>query len=404
MDTLQIRSEPLGVVLVIGSWNYPVNLLLTPVVGAIAAGNCVIMKPSEVAANIAQVITDLVPKYLDQRCYRVINGGAKEMGLVLEQRYDHILYTGSGNVGKVIAGAAAKHLTPVTLELGGKSPVVISNDSDLKITANRIAWGKFVNAGQTCIAPDYVLMPSAKIPEFTAALQKSIQRMYGTDASKSPDYCRIIHERHWERINALLTTTKGEVVFGGNANKDDLYVSPTIVVKPDVSDEIMKEEIFGPILPIVPCETAEEAIRFVNERDTPLALYVFSKDKHFSKKILDNTNSGGAVVNDVIMHFVESCLPFGGCGPSGQGAYHGDKSFETFSHQRSTMIKQQNMEAVNKIKYPPYNEDKAKVVQMFTASPPNFGKSWGVGYVTSSLHKAVGLMSSDDAVPAEKKQ
>ncbi|RUS21091.1 fatty aldehyde dehydrogenase [Endogone sp. FLAS-F59071] len=369
MDTTLIRKEPLGVVLVIGSWNYPFNLLLTPVVGAISAGNCVVIKPSEGAPHAAALIAELIPKYLDPRAYSVVNGAVEETTELLKSRWDHIFYTGSGTVGRIIATAAAKQLTPVTLELGGKSPAVITEDADLTLTAHRIAFGKYFNAGQTCIAPDYVLINEDKVKPFVEAMRATIKEFYGEDPQKSDSYPRIIAPRHFGRLQNLIESrSSGSVVIGGQMDMDDLYIAPTVIIDLKEDEKLMQEEIFGPILPVIGVKDVDEAIEFINSRDQPLALYTFSKNKETINKILDNTRSGGAVVNDTLMHFAEPSLPFGGVGPSGQGSYHGAKSFETFSHSRSTMIKEQNMEAVNILRYPPYSNEKSEVLGFFLTS------------------------------------
>ncbi|RUS25384.1 Aldehyde/histidinol dehydrogenase [Jimgerdemannia flammicorona] len=398
MDTTILRKEPLGVVLVIGSWNYPLSLLLGPVVGAIAAGNCVVIKPSEGSIHTAATIVELIPKYLDSRSYRVAYGGVEETTKLLERRWDHIFYTGSGLVGRIVATAAAKHLTPITLELGGKSPAIIADDSDLQLTANRIAFGKYMNAGQSCIAPDYVLINENNVKPFVAALKTSLKEFYGENPQKSDSYGRIGTKRHFARLQNLIESrSTGSVVIGGQMEEEDLYIAPTVIVGLKEEEQLLQEEIFGPVLPIIGIKDIDEAIEFINTHDQPLALYPFSKSKETVEKILNNTRSGGVTVNDTMMHSAEPSLPFGGVGPSGQGLYHGEKSFETFSHTRSTMIKQQNMEAVNYLRYPPYNSEKSEIMAFFLTSGPSLAKTWGIGQLLRVIRLTMKLMYGSSA-------
>ncbi|KAG0349166.1 aldehyde dehydrogenase 3, member A2 [Podila humilis] len=371
-DNVHIRKDPLGMVLIIGAWNYPLNLLLAPAVGAIAAGNTVVLKPSEVAPNTAALLTKLLPAYLDQRAYRIVNGAAEETTLLLEHKFDHIFYTGSGSVGKIIMGAAAKQLTPVTLELGGKSPAFISRDVDVAITARRLAFGKFFNCGQTCIAPDYLIVERGIEDKLVEAFKNSFQEFYGASAQSSQSYGRIVNKNHFNRLKALLDQTKGRVVVGGDHQEDDLYIAPTLVLDVAKDDKLMEGEIFGPILPIMVVDKLVEGVKFVNQRDQPLALYIFSKNKKAIDYILDHTRSGGAVVNDALIHFIVSNLPFGGTGPSGIGNYHGKRSFDVFSHERSTLIKTMGMEKLNDLRYPPYTEKKTRWLDWFLWDKASF--------------------------------
>lgn len=334
-DNCQIWYEPLGVVLIIGTWNYPIQVSLTPLAGAIAAGNCAVLKLSEIAVNVAQVLTDLFPKYLDQSCYKIVNGSVNETTTLLNQRYDHIFYTGSGNIGKIIMSAAAKHLCSVTLELGGKSPVVVDDNSDLENVARRVAWGRWINAGQTCIAPDYIICTKSTQDKLIPLIRKSIEEYYGKDPKESKDYCRIVSQGHFKRLCNAIDTSKGEVVIGGQRDESDLYIAPTVVANPTLDSQLMREEIFGPVLPIVNVNNIQEAIDFINEREKPLALYVFSRSDSVIQKVLKNTSSGGAVANDCNVHATVPQLPFGGVGGSGMGAYHGKSTFECFSHKRA---------------------------------------------------------------------
>ncbi|KAH8553701.1 Aldehyde/histidinol dehydrogenase [Umbelopsis sp. PMI_123] len=336
-----IRKDPLGVVLIIGAWNYPIQLLLVPLVGAIAAGNTAVLKPSEVAAHTAAAITALLPNYLDPRCYRIVNGAVPETTKLLELHFNHIFYTGNPEVGKIVMSAAAKHLTSVTLELGGKSPAIITSDVDMQVVTNRIAFGKFYNAGQVCIAPDYVLIQREKLPEFVKAFKTTVQNFYGGHPEKDEGYARIISERQMDRLQKVLDNkSSGNVIIGGETNKSDLYFAPTVITDVDNSDpSLMGDEIFGPILPVVSVDNIDEAINIVNSREPPLVLYLFSKNRKTTEKVLSKTQSGGVLVNDTLMHQAEYSLPFGGTGRSGLGSYHGKKSFEAFTHERSVMIK-----------------------------------------------------------------
>ncbi|RKP04769.1 aldehyde dehydrogenase family 3 member B1-like protein [Thamnocephalis sphaerospora] len=357
-----VRKEPQGMVLVMGAWNYPITLLLSPVVAAIAAGNTV---PSEVSSHTAQAITKLLPVYMDQRAYRVVNGAADECTYMLNKRFDHIFYTGNGVVGRIIMQAAAKHLTPVTLELGGKSPVIIHRSCNLKVAAQRIFYGKFLNCGQTCIAPDYVLCPSDLLPGLVDALRGCYQHAYDGDGVSSTSYGRIINHRHFDRLHGLLKESKAkgeQVLMGGNADRDTKYIEPTVVAC-TVDSPLMRDEIFGPLLPIIAMDTVDEAVDFVNSRDQPLALYLFATDKKVIKHILDSTRSGGACVNDTVLQFAIGQIPFGGTGHSGIGRYHGKYGFDTFSHMRATLHSGYADEPLRKsFIYPPYNIKKMPVL------------------------------------------
>ena len=360
----RIHRDPLGVVLIIGPWNYPVQLLLAPLVGAIAAGNCAVLKPSEVSATVSGALARILPEYLDRDAFRVVEGAVTETTALLEQRWDHVFYTGNGTIGRVVMGAAAKHLTPVTLELGGKSPTYVDASANLAVAAKRIAWGKFLNSGQTCIAPDYVLVDRSVADAFIEALGAAVEEFYGDDPQTSPDFGRIINERHFARIAALVDGVgAGTPAFGGTRDEDDRYIAPTALVGTDPSARVMQEEIFGPILPILPVEGVDEAIRFVNDRDKPLALYVFAESKRIVERVLTETSSGGVCVNATLYHLVPPTLPFGGVGESGQGAYHGRSTFETFSHRKSVLRKPTRLDPP--IVYPPYTEQKQKLLRRF---------------------------------------
>jgi len=355
----RVVREPLGVVLVIAPWNYPVGLLLSPLVGALAAGNCAVLKPSEVTAHTSRVLARRVPEYLDPDAVALVEGGVEETTELLGQRFDHVFYTGNGRVGRIVMQAAAKNLTPVTLELGGKSPCIVDAEVDVRIAARRIAWGKFMNAGQTCIAPDYVLVHERREDELCRELASAIGAFYGPDPKQSPDYARVVNARHHERLEKLLES--GEVVVGGESDRASCYLAPTVLrgVAPD--SPAMTDEIFGPILPVLPVKDIHQAIDFVNERDKPLALYVFSSDEETQQTVLDGTSSGGACVNGTILHIADAKLPFGGVGESGMGAYHGRHTFETFSHRKAVMIRGLRFDP--KLMYPPYQSWKTKLVR-----------------------------------------
>lgn len=354
-----IVREPLGVVLVIAPWNYPVQLLLSPLVGAIAAGNCAALKPSEVTPHVSRLLGELVPRYLDSECVAVIEGGVDETSALLRERFDHILYTGNGAVAKVVMKAAAEHLTPVTLELGGKSPCIVDREVDVDVAARRIVWGKFLNAGQTCIAPDYVLVHEAREEELLSAMKRVLREFYGDDPKATPDFGRVVNERHHRRLAVLLKD--GEVVTGGQVDEATRYIAPTILrnVPPDAA--VMQEEIFGPILPVLRVPSVDAAVDFVNARPKPLALYVFSRDEKVQQDVIARTSSGGACVNATIWHIANPGLPFGGVGPSGMGAYHGRESFETFSHRKSVVSKSTRLDP--KMAYPPYSRLKTQILK-----------------------------------------
>lgn len=329
-----VRHEPRGVVLIIAPWNYPVYLLATPLAAALAAGNAVVCKPSELAPATSAVITRLAGQYLDPDAVMFIEGGVEATTELLEQRFDHILYTGNGTVGRIVAEAAARHLTPVTLELGGKSPAIVDKDANLKQAASRIAFAKWSNAGQTCIAVDHVWVHRDVHDELVERLRTELRNRYGKDPRKSADFGRIVNERHAARIASLLDGGGFDAIAeGGTVDVGDKYIAPTIVtgVKPDAA--LMGEEIFGPVLPVLAFDDISEPIAHLNGVDHPLALYVFAREN--ADRVLDQTTSGGACVNDTMLHVFPPSLPFGGVGESGYGAYHGKWGFETFSHRRA---------------------------------------------------------------------
>lgn len=331
------QYDPLGVVLVIAPWNYPVQLLLAPVVGALASGNAVVAKPSELAPATSATLARLLPAYLDLDAVAVVEGGIPETTALLAQRFDHIFYTGNGTVGRVVLRAAAEHLTPVTLELGGKSPAFVDRGTDLDVVADRLVRGKFLNAGQTCVAPDYVLTDPETAAALEPALVRAVEAVYGPDPAASPVYSRIVNERHFDRLAGLLDS--GRVVVGGGSDRAAKYIAPTVLADVDPEAPVMREEIFGPILPIVTVAGPDEAIGFVNDRDKPLALYVFSESDETKARFAAETSSGGLGHGLPLAHLTVSDLPFGGVGESGTGSYHGRYSIETFSHRKAVLEK-----------------------------------------------------------------
>ena len=333
----KIYPEPLGVVLIISPWNYPFQLLISPLVGAIAAGNCAVLKPSEISPHTSTAIANLIQKTFDPAYIAVVEGDADTSKALLAEKFDHIFFTGGTAIGKIVMEAAAKHLTPVTLELGGKSPCIVDADTDLKDTAKRITWGKYLNAGQTCIAPDYLLVDRRIKSELLTEVKKCVQNFYGQEPEKSPDYARIISHRHFDRLVPLLKD--GEIVIGGQTRPEDKYIAPTVIDGVSWDSPVMEAEIFGPILPVLEYSDLNDAIAQINARPKPLALYLFSKDKKKQQQVLQQTSSGGVCINDTVMQVAVTTLPFGGVGDSGMGNYHGKASFDTFSHFKSVLKK-----------------------------------------------------------------
>ncbi len=352
----RLIPEPLGVVLVIAPWNYPIQLLLVPAASALAAGNAVIMKPSEISSATSATLARLVPRYLDPRAVAVVEGGVAETTELLAQRFDHIFYTGNGTVGRLVMTAAAQHLTPVTLELGGKSPVVIDSSADLRVAARRVAWGKWLNAGQTCVAPDYVLVDQTVSGEFLEQVGRAITEFYGPDPHASASYGRIVSARHFERLRTLMGG--GRIVIGGESDAADRYMAPTVLVDVDLDAPVMNEEIFGPILPVVSIGTTAEAIEFIASRPHPLALYVFAQQRRVIDRVLAGTTAGGVTVNGTLLHLTNPNLPFGGIGESGMGAYHGREGVRRFQHLKPVLTRGTRLDP--SLTYPPYTQAKAK--------------------------------------------
>lgn len=355
-----IKREPLGTVLIISPWNYPVNLTISPLIGAIAAGNTVVIKPSEYSKNTSIVLDKMFSKYFDKNYIKLVKGGKKENQLLLKQKFDYIFFTGSTTVGKIVMNMASNNLTPVTLELGGKCPVVVDSNCDLEKTAKRIVYGKFINCGQTCVAPDYILVDKKMKDSLVSKLKEKIIDFFGENQEKSLDYGRIINEKHFIRLKNYLKNTN--ILFGGKINQKKLFFSPTIIDNCEKSI-IMKEEIFGPILPIIEYNNLDDAINFINDKPSPLAVYIFSKNNDFVGHILNNTKSGGACINDCVVQMANNELPFGGVGFSGFGRYHGGESVKTFSNEKS-VFENTLLFDVNK-RFPPFDENTLKILKKF---------------------------------------
>ncbi|OYP52051.1 aldehyde dehydrogenase [Lachnotalea glycerini] len=353
--------EPYGTVLIMAPYNYPFQLLIEPLIGAISAGNCVILKPSELTPWTSMVIQKMISEIFNPNYIRCIEGGVSTNQALLQVPFRYIFFTGSTTVGKLVMEAASKNLIPVTLELGGKSPVFIEQSANIKWAANRIAWGKFINVGQTCIAPDYVLVPSALKDIFIEELKKCIIRFYGSDASKSASYGRIINNRHFDRLMNIINKDSSYIRYGGAGNPLTKYLEPTILEIPDLNASCMQEEIFGPILPIISYQSMEEAKSIIETMPTPLALYLFTKNKRVRNDIVAHIPCGGVCINDTLEHIVNPNLSFGGIGSSGMGSYHGKQSFLTFSHQKSVLSRAGNIDM--KFLNPPYTKAGLKVIK-----------------------------------------
>ena len=355
-----IYSEPYGKVLIISPWNYPFQLAVLPLMSAIAAGNTVVLKPSEHAPNTSSLIKEIIEKIFDKSHALVVEGAAETASKLLEYRWDYIFFTGSVKIGKIVATAAAKHLTPTTLELGGKNPCIIDDSVDLRLTSRRIVWGKFVNAGQTCIAPDFLIVKRNIKEQLVDHLSKEIERAYGKDPKESEDYPRIVNKTNLSRLSNMIKDTK--ILFGGEYDIETCYFSPTIIDEPRIDSPIMDEEIFGPILPIISYDDENQIEKLISKYEKPLALYVFSTNKTFSEKIIRKYSFGGGAINDTIIHVGNPNLPFGGVGYSGIGAYHGKSSFDLLSHKKS-IVKKGNWLDI-KIRYAPY-KGKLEYVKKF---------------------------------------
>ncbi len=346
----RIEREPRGVALIIAPWNFPLQLALGPWIGALAAGNCAILKPSELAPYTSSLIASLLGPAFPRELVAVAGGGVETSQALLRLRFDHVLFTGSASVAREVALATAKTLTPLTLELGGKNPVLVDEDADLPLAARRIAWAKFMNAGQTCIAPDYALVPEGRKDELVSAIAANVSRFFGADPRESEDYARIVSQRHFDRLSSYLE--HGRIAFGGNRDRDGLYLAPTILEDAPPGSPPREEEIFGPILPIVVYRGLDEAIEIARRHPDPLALYLFSNRKEVSRRVLREVPSGSAAVNELVLQFMNPRLPFGGRGASGVGEYHGRFGFELFSHRKAVVQGSRFLDMP--LRYPPY--------------------------------------------------
>lgn len=357
-----IKKEPYGTVLIIGPFNYPVQLVFEPLIGAIAAGNTAIVKPSELTPHVAIVIKDIIEDTFDEAYVSVVEGGIEETQTLLSLPFDYMFFTGSEKVGKIVYEAAARKLIPVTLELGGKSPVIVDDTANIKVASERISFGKFTNAGQTCVAPDYILVQRKVKNDLIKALKKTITEFYEENIEKSPDFGRIVNQKHFNRLNDLIQIHKDNVVFGGNSSKEDLYIEPTLLDNITNDNKIMKEEIFGPILPIITYDNFDEVLEIIQSKSKPLSLYLFSEDENMTHRVVEELSFGGGAINDTLMHLANPNLPFGGVGSSGIGQYHGKYSFDTFSHMKSYTFKSTRLES--SLFFPPY-KGKFKYIKTF---------------------------------------
>jgi aldehyde dehydrogenase (NAD+) len=352
---VRVRFDPLGVGLVIGTWNYPVMLTLSPLIAAISGGNAAVIKPSEVGAATADVIARLLPEYLDRDAFSVVLGAVPETTALLEQQWDHIFFTGGTTVAKIVMAAAAKQLTPVVLELGGKSPTIVHSSANLRVAARRIVQGRWNNAGQTCTAPDYVLVFKDVARQFLEHLKETVLQFYGNDPQQSPDYGRIVSTHHFDRLVGLLGS--GTIYHGGRHDRDDRFIAPTVLVNVSPDSPVMREEIFGPILPVLEVDDVQEVIDFVNARPSPLGLYLFAEDQRVAEQILNATTSGDAAANDCTIQPLIHDLPFGGVGNSGMGKYHGEWGFRNYTTARGVLYHGTRIDPDRR--YPPYSSQKA---------------------------------------------
>ncbi|KAG2623308.1 aldehyde dehydrogenase family 3 member H1-like [Panicum virgatum] len=363
-STARVTPEPLGVVLVVSAWNYPFLLAIDPVIGAIAAGNAVLLKPSEIAPATSSLLADLLPRYVDSSCIKVVEGGVAETTALLEQKWDKIFYTGNSKVGRIVMSFAAKHLTPVVLELGGKCPVVVDSNVDLHVATKRIAAGKWgCNNGQACISPDYIITTKSFAPKLLDSLKKVLNKFYGKDPLRSEDLSRIVNSNHFNRLKALMDEemVSDKIVFGGQSDEQQLKIAPTLLLDAPLDSAIMKEEIFGPLLPIITVDKIHESFALINSMTKPLAAYLFSKDSKLKRQFERNVSAGGMVFNDTGIHLTNQNLPFGGVGESGMGAYHGTFSFDAFTHRKAVLDRSFPGEA--KARYPPYTRGKLKILK-----------------------------------------
>lgn len=357
-----IKKEPYGTVLIIAPFNYPFQLVFEPLIGAIAAGNTAIIKPSELTPNVARVIKRLINETFDANYIEVIEGGIEETQTLIHLPFDYVFFTGSENVGKIVYQAASENLVPVTLEMGGKSPVIVDETANIKVASERICFGKFTNAGQTCVAPDYILVHESVKDDLITALSKTLREFYGQNIQQSPDYGRIVNLKHYHRLTSLLNSAQMNIVFGGHSDEDERYIEPTLLDHVTSDSAIMQEEIFGPILPILTYQSLDEAIAFIHQRPKPLSLYLFSEDENATQRVINELSFGGGAINDTLMHLANPKLPFGGVGASGMGRYHGKYSFDTFTHEKSYIFKSTRLESG--VHLPPY-KGKFKYIKAF---------------------------------------
>lgn len=367
----RVEKHPKGVVLIVAPWNYPVILSLQPLYGAISAGCCAVIKPSEISSNVSSFLARILPKYLDQSAYRVVLGGVPEITKILELKWDHIFYTGNGRVARIVSTAAAKHLTPLTLELGGQSPVIVDSTADISLAAKRILWGKINNAGQICVAPDYILAQSSIVPSLVAAFKEHYDMFFPEGALASTSYSRIVSDTHFARLKNLLGSTSGKIVTGGKWDSESgkRGFEPTVVTDVAVGDSLLEEEIFGPVLPIISVETLDDAIEHINKGNHPLVLYAFSTNEDNKKKIITNTTSGGLIFNDTFQQLSVDELPFGGVGESGYGRQVLKYSFDNFVYERSILDIPYQAEPSLAVRYPPYTAQSLEFMTAIVKQP-----------------------------------
>ncbi|KUI60564.1 Beta-apo-4'-carotenal oxygenase [Cytospora mali] len=374
-NNVRVRKEPLGTALIIGTYNFPFQLTMAPLVGAIAAGCTAVVKPSESAPNVAMVIKKIFDNYLDPKSYQVVNGPVPETTVLLDQKWDKIFYTGGAQVARIVCKKAAENLTPVTLELGGRNPAFVTRNADLKLAAKRLLWGKTLCAGQVCLSQNYVLVEREVVDDFIKQLNVAFNNVFPQGAKASPDFCRVINERHFLRIKKMLDESKGKIVMGGELDQSELFIAPTAVLVNSVDDSMIKEESFGPIFSIIPFDTLNEAIEVANNVDpTPLALFGFGTQEEFNK-LVNAVTSGGATWNDSFMHGSMSNVPFGGVGESGTGSYRGKNSFDAFTHFRTIAQTPGWLEATLRVRYQPYDWKHLKLLRFMTEKKPNFDRN-----------------------------
>ncbi len=354
-------SDPYGAVLIISPWNYPVNLTIGPLIGAISAGNTAIIKPSEFSLKTSQVLEEMITETFDEKYVKVIQGGVETNQALLDEKFNYIFFTGSTNVGKIVMEKASKHLTPISLELGGKSPVIVDKTANIEVAAKRIAFGKYLNSGQTCIAPDYLYIHTDVKDHFVKEIQKVIIEFFGENPLESEHYGSIINEKHFRRLTSYLDD--GNSILGGETDEESLKISPTLLDSVELNSIVMNEEIFGPILPIIEYNSIDEVIDFIQSRPSPLALYLFTEDKKIESRVITECQFGGGCINDTVVHIASEYLPFGGVGESGMGSYHGEKTFQTFTHYKSILKKRTWFDLP--IRYAPYTKQKSNLIKKF---------------------------------------